>query len=364
MGSKNSPKIIDSSEVVSAAFSLQSILPNINQALDGTGFIFGAGASFEAGYPMMPALTKTVISALNSQERNVLDEVLTAAKKSYDANKGIPNIEELADLVIAHYVSTNLPRFNDLESKFRSLILENILAIDNPDLSNHVLFFEKLKARTYGQPCTVWMWTTNYDTLLEQAASIAGVQIENGFTGTIERYYTPEAFHKVSGSVGTGLIKRFTYDNQLVVKLIKLHGSISWFRNEGKLYERHPFAIPTDAERIMIMPRRRKVMDTLVPPYDSLFSLSTRILGNQCRYVASCGFSFCDDHINQHIFIPAINSAKCHLSLLSQCEPEGVGAMSHLPNFNGGYETHIRIKGQQIVGTTDLWKFSNFVNLF
>jgi hypothetical protein len=83
------------------SLDLQAILPNISHSLDGTGFLFGAGTSCEAGYPMMPGLTREVVSDLKSDERAVLDEVLSAAGLSYDDAKATPNIEQLADLVIA-----------------------------------------------------------------------------------------------------------------------------------------------------------------------------------------------------------------------------------------------------------------------
>jgi hypothetical protein len=368
MGSKTSPDLLSVSEPSGIPFTLASVLPNVSQALDGTGFIFGAGSSFEAGYPMIPTLTREVLAALNTTEKTTLEEVLIAASAAYDNATATPNIETLADLVIAHHINTNLPRFKDLENKFRKLILDIILSVDSPNLSNHVHFFERLKARAYGQPCTVWLFTTNYDLLFETAASIAGVQLENGFTGTTERYFTPEMFQRVCGTVGNGIFRigkpSFTPDSQLTVKLIKIHGSVSWFKQGDRIYERHPKAIPLDAERIMVMPRRRKVIDTLVFPYDSLFAISTRVIGNQCKYLASCGFSFSDDHINQNIFSPIMKAAKCQLSVLSEYEPTTIPDIISLPNFNGGYSPHLRIKGQHAAGATDLWKFSNFVQLF
>lgn len=366
MGSNTPTDAISTNQPASISFTINSVLPNISQALDGTGFIFGAGTSYEAGYPMMPKLTREVVAALSSTEKSTLSEVLEAAGLSYNDEKATPNIEELADLVIAHHINSNLPRFKDLESKFRQLILDIILSVQNPDLDNHVQFFEKLKARAFGRPCTVWIWTTNYDLLLETAASITGVQVENGFTGTTERFFTSDAFQRISGTLGSRFIggSRFTPDNKLVVKLVKLHGSISWFKSGDQVFERHPIAISSDADRVMVMPRRRKVMDTLVHPYDNLFSISRRVLGSQCKYIASCGFSFSDDHINQNLFFPVIGSAKCHLSVLSEYEPATISSIASLPNYNGGYKSCLRVKGQETKGVTDLWKFSNFAKLF
>ena len=365
MGSKT-PNSSIINQPAAMPFTLNSVLPNISQSLNGTGFVFGAGASYEAGYPLMPKLTKDVIAELGAQDKSALDEVLESAEVTYDAANGMPNIEELADLVIAHFTNTNEVRFKELENRFRHLILDTILSVENPDLSNHVKFFEQLKARAYGRACTVWVWTTNYDLLLETAASIAGVQLENGFIGTTERYFAPETFHQVSGVLESRTLgrKNFSQHNRLVVKLIKLHGSISWFKHGDMIFERHPSAIDLETERIMVMPRRRKVMDTLSAPYDRLFALSRGVIGHQCKYLTSCGFSFSDDHINANLFFPPISDAKCHLSVLSDCEPKALSSVACLPNYNGGYKEGLKLKGQTAEGATDLWKFSEFVKLF
>lgn len=147
---------------------LSVILPNVSQTLNGTGFLFGAGTSREAGYPMMPQLTREVMTALKPGERPILDEVLKLAGETYDVAKATPDIEQLSDLVIAHWTNSGDPRFSNLESRLRELILERILAVASPNLHNHCRFFEALKKRAFGLPCSVWIFTTNYDLCLRQ----------------------------------------------------------------------------------------------------------------------------------------------------------------------------------------------------
>ena len=50
------------------SLDLATILPNITHSLEGTGFLFGAGTSVEAGYPMMSGLTRKVVGALTPQK--------------------------------------------------------------------------------------------------------------------------------------------------------------------------------------------------------------------------------------------------------------------------------------------------------
>lgn len=340
---------------------LSAILPNVSQTLDGTGFIFGAGTSREAGYPMMPQLTREVINALKPDERAVLDEVLRQAGELYDDAQAIPNIEQLSDLVIAHWTNSGDPRFSALETRLRELILNCLLAVSNPNIDNHCRFFEALKKHAFGLSCSVWIFTTNYDLLFETAAARVGVPIENGFCGTTERYFQPAQFKSTSGVVSGG---RFSPNNNLTVKLIKLHGSISWTEESAAFYERHPSAMLAGSRRVMVLPRRKKVMDTMTPPYDTLFNQASKVLGSECKYLVSCGFSYADEHINQQLLLPVMQSNRCRLFALSQDEPVGLAAFKSLPNFQAGFGSHLHINGKAVAATTDAWQFSKFVTLF
>lgn len=340
---------------------LSAILPNVAQTLDGTGFLFGAGTSREAGYPMMPQLTREVIGALNSAERSVLDEVLKLAGETYDDGNATPNIEQLSDLVIAHWTNSGDARFSGLESRLRELILARILDVASPTLDNHCRFFEALKRRAFGRPCPVWIFTTNYDLLFETAAARVGVALENGFCGTTERFFQPSQFKNTFGVVvGRG----FTPSNGLTIRLIKLHGSISWAEESSKFYERHPASLAPGTRRVMVLPRRKKVMDTMTPPYDTLFSQANKVLGGECKYLVSCGFSFADEHINQQLLLPVMHANRCRLFAFSQEEPAGLAAFKPLPNFYAGFETHAHFSTKADPTTTDAWKFSKFVSLF
>jgi len=343
------------------SLDLPTILPNITHSLEGTGFLFGAGTSAEAGYPMMSGLTRKVVGGLKPDERTVLDEVLKAVGSAYDDKAATPNIEELADLVIAHAINSKDARCATLETKFRELVVQEILSVKNPSLDNHVQLFRALSKRTFGRPCTVWIFTTNYDLLFEVAAAKAGVLVENGFSGCTERFFNPGQFRATSGEVAGS---RFTPNNQLTVKLVKLHGSISWTSEAGQILERHPEALTGAANRIMVLPRRKKVMETLAPPHEMLFACMSRVLGGECKYLLCCGFSFGDEQINQHLVLPALQSGRIRLFTFNEFEPGGVADFKKLPPFNGGYSNEVFMGGKVATPGTDLWKFSQFVQLF
>lgn len=340
---------------------LQEVLPNLGNSLDGTGFLFGAGTSFEAGYPLMHTLTRQVVAGLGSEHRALLEEALSAASLEYDDWSATPNVEQLSDIVIAHLLKSSDPGFSDLELRIRALIIEIMTSVPDPNTDNHCAFFESLKRRAFGLPCCVWIFTTNYDLLFETAAARSGVIIENCFSGATERFFNPNTIGCAFGSISN---KRFERSTGLTIKLIKLHGSISWVEEDGKIYERHPAAIGQSSNRVMILPKRKKVMETLSPPYDTLFTQASRVLGSECRYLASCGFSFGDEHINQNLLIPTMRANKCRLFVFSQEQPVGIDEFRSLPNFSAAFESHSIKAGQDSHDLTTAWKFSEFVRLF
>jgi SIR2-like domain len=340
---------------------LSVILPNVAQTLEGTAFLFGAGTSHEAGYPLMPGLTREVIAALSTNHRALLNEALAATGHSYNDTQATPNIEQIADLVIAHWTNSRDPRFSTLEERLREVILERILAVKNPNLEHHRRFFEALKKRTFGLPSCIWIFTTNYDILFESAASEVGVAIENGFCGATHRFFNPTQFRNTYGTVAG---RHFSPSSNLTVKLLKLHGSISWYEQDARFYEKHPVAHEAGTRRVMVLPRRMKVVDALTPPYDSLFTQASKALGTECKYLVSCGFNYGDEHINQNLLLPVMQTMKCRLFTLGQQEPDGIKAFKAMPNYQGAFETHLHLNGNPITGTTSVWKFSNFVKLF
>jgi hypothetical protein len=153
-----------------------------------------------------------------------------------------------------------------LGDRLRQLITDAILSVSDPKLDYHVAFFEGLRKRTFNRPCCVYIITTNYDTLFEMAGASAGVTVETGFSGSVERFFDQQRFTTSCGIINNG--NRFEEHPLLTVRLIKLHGSVSWFMRNEKFFESHPKSISGTENRVLILPRRRKILDTLLPPYD------------------------------------------------------------------------------------------------
>lgn len=342
------------------SLTLSQLFPGIETGLNRIGFLFGAGTSKEAGYPLMNDLTKTVVSSLNPTLRTTLDEILVAKSLTYDSSSGTPNIELLSDLVTEYFVTTQDSTYETLESEIRRLIVDTILSITSPDLTYHVRFLEALRRRAHGTSAVVTILTTNYDVLFELAAAEVGIRVETGFDGPLRRQFDPAVFDLARGTVNR---KRFTQRSELHVNIIKLHGSVSWVKHGGRVFESGIELGTATPERALVLPRRRKVLDTLSEPFDQLFTRASRTLGSNCKYVVACGFSFGDKHINDQLIISKLRSGKIRLTALCGEEPDCIGELKQFPSFHAGFPANCFINQKDTGTGTDLWKFSALVQL-
>lgn len=343
------------------SLTLSQIFPGIERGLNNIGFLFGAGTSAEAGYPLMGGLTIEVVKGLseNKKHRETLKEILCDKSLAYDAAKGTPNIEILSNLVTEYFVNTQDPKYGDLESEIRKLIIDNILSI-KPNIKYHVRFLEALKQRAHGTSSTVTILTTNYDVLFELAAGLVGVRMETGFDGPLRRYFDPSVFDLERGIRGNG---RFDPRKELRVNLIKLHGSVSWLKYDDRVFESGLDFGSAMPERALVYPRRSKVVDTLSEPFDQLFTWAYRTLGSNCKFLVACGFSFGDKHINDQLLFPKLRDGKIRLTALCGEEPERLGELKKFPSFQAGFPENCFIDQKDTGKGTCLWEFSALVEL-
>lgn len=341
--------------------SIEEFVPKTQQAIEGVGFLFGAGASYEAGYPLVAGLTRQVIGELNTSERDQLDEILGTFNLKYDDENCTPNIEEIADHVIEYFTNSASETSKNLRERLRELVREAIISVQNPDITHHVRFLEGLRRRSFSRATRINIITTNYDLLFEQAASEVGIRLINGFSGSIFRFFSEKEF---SLSFGDLAASRFRPDASLTVNLIKLHGSVSWFSVSDTIRELDPYRIETNATRCMVLPRRTKVIETLHRPYDRLFAVCTHILGGSCRYLVSSGFSYSDQHINDTLIVPKVEGAGINLTNFCGSEPFCLSSVRERPNVTHICSDKKVIGGDEVRAESDLWKFSEFAKLF
>ncbi|MGB7295403.1 MAG: SIR2 family protein [Candidatus Aminicenantales bacterium] len=189
----------------------------------------------------------------------------------------------------------------------------------------HETFLAKLVARDpqQGRAC---IFTTNYDTLVEQAMDRLGILYSDGFTGTVHRRFNPACYDldlHYPGEVTEGRVRR--YDR--VLHLYKLHGSINWRRSEysipnpyGVTFDVRP--LPTEPQlktkkeagkkgrdyfaesieerqSLVILPTAAKYGESLTMPFAHLFRAMGQALQKPQTVLFVIGYSGWDLHVNQ-----------------------------------------------------------------
>lgn len=341
--------------------NLEKFLPNINTGLSKIGFFFGAGTSKEAGYPLTKELTLKIYENMDSDEKELLKSILQKENITYNFENGIPDIEEISDAIYKNKGSTNFTNINNLEQSIKKKIYQEFIPNSNLNLEYHIKFLRALKVLMTNKAESIWIITTNYDLLFEMAAMQTKIPIFNGFEGILYRYFTPERLNLSYGNING---RTFNIFKEPHIKILKLHGSISWYKDGENIYESYRINSVLNEDYTMILPRRVKTLDALNHPYDILFRHTLQCLGRECMYLISCGYSFRDEHINDTIIIPKLRDGKVRFTALFNEEPTNIERFREFKNFNYITKDKLCLNGTLSTHECDVWKFSEFVKLF
>ena len=299
---------------------LDNLLAASNQS-----WLFGAGISLDAGIPLMRPLTDRVFArAEKSKEANDL-KVLASIKDQLSDESHIEHIlSQLGDhKAIAGRSKEKTVKFDDipfsvddldrLHQRVLTWIAETIRwgykpkkddgtpeAVGTDEnriivINNHSKFvyalFNRSQAGVAERRRAVRLFTTNYDTLLEDALALGGFSYWDGFSGGAVAYRS----HRY-GDEEPNLGDR--------AHVIKLHGSIDWHLGEGdRVWRvRDGDLYPNKISRVLIYPQSTKYLETQRDPFAAQFDLLRRSLGaREENVLATCGYSFGDEHINREI---------------------------------------------------------------
>lgn len=308
----------------------EEIVEEINKHLSCTrqNWLFGAGISYESNIPLMNPLTGRVEKIVKGNNGDY-EEIYNLLKQDLPDNYHIEHLlSHLVDYMAICKRSTNrLIRLGNKaykEALLKAFYDEIISAIaitvrygyveerdSTPEqigklndpiviLDHHNNFVQALfgnRANMVNRS-EVNLFTTNYDTLIEDALAVNRRPFVDGFS---------------SGGIGCwDGINGFERKNRSDAVLVcKLHGSIDWYisKESGLLRARYGTKYLSDMSSTLIYPQATKYVETQKDPFATLFSLFRNTLQrNYDNILIACGYSFGDDHINNEIEI-ALNSA-------------------------------------------------------
>lgn len=277
------------------------------------GFLFGAGTSFATGVPMVSVpviekMTEVIVGKIEAHSPEfsaAIKEIQTEAVNS----KVALNIESLLSSIEAKRAviwegtlnGLDLAGFTELASLVKTWVVKlasvhkSLPPDDRKQMAHARLanWIQKARRRFPSE-----LFTTNYDYLFEIALEGSGIPYFDGFSGSFEPFFCPEAVEDVEA-----------YPH--LVKLWKMHGSLGWtYRESDKAVIRDQSA-PGDS--ILIYPSHLKYNTSKKQPYIGLIDRLCAFLQQDDAVLFTCGYSFGDNHINERIVTSLRRGANSHV---------------------------------------------------
>jgi hypothetical protein len=253
------------------------------------GYLLGAGSSYlnGNGYPLSFELWDKIKDYISDPTKR--DEI----QRKIDS-PGTKGMEHALDL---------LDGGGPEEGEHRHLVAKAIADLFiplAPPLDIHVEFVKRLATRAVPH---VKIFSLNYDPLIERAAEYGKVRLCDGFSGHEHAYFDASTFEERIFRIRGTHRGRQTDETAKPLHLLKLHGSLAWYNCDSHGVRRCGFGvpIPQDAKRLMIPPQRRKADDTMIQPYQALWSAFRGALGqdhNPLHRLVCIGYGFADEHVN------------------------------------------------------------------
>lgn len=280
------------------------------------GFLFGAGSSYATGLtsvsvPAIEKMTTIVVGALEAHSAKfatAVKEIRVEAelgKVAFSIESLLSNIEAKRAVIGAGTLNgLEADAFSDLAKLVKTEVVKlvsvhnSLQTGDRTQLAHARLSNWVSKARRRF-PCEIF--TTNYDYLFEVALEGSGIPYFDGFSGSFEPFFCPEAVEDIE-----------SYPH--LTKLWKMHGSLGWtYRERDKTVIRNSAA---QAESILIFPSHLKYNTSKKQPYVGLIDRLCAFLQQDDAVLITCGYSFGDNHINERIATSLRRGANCHVVAL------------------------------------------------
>ena len=262
-------------------------------------FLLGAGASYPFGIPMMREFYTGFVKYVDTHRphcspflRSITDEW----PKTADLETLLTTLEDL--IALARTISlvggpteeqkTRISLAAELKGYLDSFLIETCERFDPDLVGRRLLGIVRLASIS-----PFWIFTTNYDRLIETACKASAINYCDGFEA--------QSTKPVAAWNGQ-------FDGPL--NLVKLHGSVNWYQEDGGTFRRleRGYSLPSsefwltrDSQRLrplMIVPTQEKA--ALRPPYAELGVRFSDVLKDTGLLVV-IGNSLRDSHIRNYI---------------------------------------------------------------
>lgn len=210
------------------------------------------------------------------------------------------NLEDfLSDLLsFEKYVSDNdKEKYEMTKEKIFSVIISNTSYEYDNSCLKHSAFINTV-SHLVKTPSKLNIVTTNYDTLIEDAAESVKYTVIDGFSFSHRPYFDSDMFEwNMIKDVDNVKTNELEYKKN-IINLLKLHGSLTWERDKFGIMRKEKAEVNNP---IMVFPSSNKYMQSYQDPYFELFTKFQELLKRPNTLLITSGFSFADNHISQMI---------------------------------------------------------------
>ncbi len=275
------------------------------------GFLFGAGTSLATNIPAVciPVIAEMTTRIVKKVEADSTDFAVAVQEMKIEIGDALFNIESLLSTIEAKRAvigngtlnGLSAERFKDLAALVKTEVVElvsihKVLASEDISKLAHSNLSSWISKARRRFPTEIF--TTNYDYLFEIALENSGEPYFDGFSGSYEPFFCPEAVEDIEA-----------YPH--LVKLWKMHGSLGWtYRERDKAVIRNQ---SSSAEEILIYPSHLKYNTSKKQPYVGLIDRLCTFLQQDDAVLITCGYSFGDKHINERIATSLRRGANSHV---------------------------------------------------
>lgn len=248
-------------------------------------------------------------SSLNEDQAAVFSLEEMASMSKYDDNilnedklNDKFNLEDFLSNILAYekfVPEEDKEKFNNTKNAILDIIIKATSYNYDSNTFNHVKFLNVLSKLTRPEN-KLNLVTTNYDTLLEDAAESMKWTVFDGFSFSQTPQFDSTMFD-------WNLVKEVpnvkTNENIYkinVANLLKIHGSLTWERSKsGKnIIRKNKNSVKRP---IMVFPSSNKYAQSYQEPYFDLFNKFQNLLHKPNTLLITTGFSFADNHIARMI---------------------------------------------------------------
>lgn len=315
MSNENAGNTAEMAKALAASKVAEAII-RFSNAFKNVAILTAAGTSMDNGANSgksrvgLWSYCETEINALYDALNNKGDTL----KLNLDKAKEDKNIEDFLSIVVL-YEKLNGVIKNEEGKSIREELQQKIAEACTLELDknnrHHSDFLRKITARKPSDP-RVQLYTTNYDTLFEQAAMQAGLTVIDGFTFSNPRKFSGVNFDYDIVYRERSRIKSDESFIPNVFQLLKVHGSIDWWKDKDEtIYQKEGVKNPC-----IIYPASDKYESSYEQPYIELIAHFQQTLRKEGTLLIVIGFGFKDKHLQSIIKEAVYQNPHFHLLIV------------------------------------------------